>query len=79
MIIIHCTYCWQLHHVPSLQWWIENNQIGCGRDESRYLLNHADYIAYVREYKAVWDEKNSQPAAVVRRPVQLALFEEASR
>ena len=72
-VIIHYTYCWQLHHVPSLQWWIENDQVGCGRDESRYPSSHADYIAYVRQYKAGWDEKNSRVAVVL--PVQSSLFE----
>lgn len=81
LTIIHCTYCWRTHHAPSLQWWTQHNQIGCGKDPARGIADHASYIAYARQYKAGWDEANSQPTTDVRpmaMPVQLSLFAEAT-
>lgn len=60
---IVCTYCWTIHNVRSLDWWLENKQpnVTCGNDRRRYFFNHEDYIAYVRRYEA---NGNSHQAAV---------------
>ena len=61
MIKICCTYCWTSHYTDSLDWWINNNKIGCGADKARYFFNSADYIAYVRQYEANGN-KHPEPA-----------------
>jgi hypothetical protein len=49
-IKVFCTYCWQTHYAPSVDWWIVNG--GCGKDRWRYFTDSVEYIRYVRQYTA---------------------------
>ena len=48
---VSCTYCWQRHRAFQYDGKLFLTG-GCGHDRRRYFLDHAEYVAYVRRYKA---------------------------
>ena len=66
MIRLHCTYCWQIHWVESLDAWLTNHYQTCGTDRSRYFLTPEEYLDYVRRYRA---NGNVHPGQAVNLPL----------